>query len=333
MIKGSFMRAMAINAFGGGDQLKLIDLPSPEPGPDEIRVKLQYAAVNPAEWKFREGFGQRFASFKTNFPFVLGLEGAGTIDKVGASVTQFVPGDRVVFRCDQRSGAPGSYAEFAVTKENAAAKIPDGISITDAATMPVAGLTAYQAVAHTGGVAPGQVVLVHGAAGGVGGFAVQFAKVLGAQVAATCNTRNGDYVGQMGADHLIFYDAGSITDAARLWRPEGFDSIIDCVGYHSLKEPLSLLKSGGIDVRIITLSDSDDESPTSEEAEREGKRAMVKVVDRATAQADMREILKLMVEGKVKPPEVTVLPLVQVAEAHRLLEERQVRGKLLLQVA
>lgn len=326
------MRAMAIEAFGGPENLHMIELPDPQPGDGEVRVQLQFVAVNPADFKFRQGLGRRFPGYKASFPYVLGLEGAGVIDQVGAGVTQFAPGDRVVVRCDPRAGAQGSYAQLIVANQAGVAKIPDGTPMVDAATMPVAGVTAYQAVIHEARAGADKTFLVHGAAGGVGGFAVEFAKAAGARVVATCHSRNRAYVERLGADGIIPYDAGPVAAQAAGAGSDGYDAIIDCVGGHTLEHPLALLKAGGIDVRIITLSDSDNESPSPDEAAAQGKRVVSKVVDRATAQADMTVILALMAAGKVAPPQVDVLPLHQAGEAHRRLEARLVRGKLLLEI-
>ena len=214
------MKAIAFEKFGGPEQLLFLDLPKPEPGPGEVQVRMAWASVNPADWKSRAGWLQTLPIYKPTFPLVLGLDGAGTIEKVGPGVTGLAPGTRVFVRSHHSAGKWGTYAEFTVTTADYVTPVPEGVSLADAATVPTEALAAWDGIVDTGGLKAGQTALVTGAAGAVGCFAIQFAKAAGARVAGTCSAGNTGYVLGLGADAAIDY-RGDITADLRRFAPEG----------------------------------------------------------------------------------------------------------------
>ena len=214
--------------------------------------------------------------------------------------------------------------------------MPKSLSFAQAAAVPVAALTAFQALFHAekgGGMIPGQKVLIHGAAGGVGSFAVQFAKSGGLLVAATCGTNNVAYVRSLGADRVIDYKTEDIGRAIRDWSAEGVDVVLDIVGSTTLPHALDMLRPGGRLVSILTVTADGDIERDRKEAERRGFRKIAFIIDFDRARDSMREITHLIDGGLVRVPPIDVLPLEHAARAHRMIETGHVRGKLVLKVA
>jgi NADPH2:quinone reductase len=179
------MKAMVIDRFGGPEVFRMAQVATPEPGPGEVLIKVAFAGVNPADWKCREGLLARYFEYK--FPFIVGFDAAGTVEKIGAGVTGFKPGDRVLTSSNQGVGEWGSYAEYVKSGIERVARVPEGISFADATTIPTAGGTAWGAVMDVGGAKPGQTFFINGGAGGVGSFAIQLAAMLGGRVIVTCD--------------------------------------------------------------------------------------------------------------------------------------------------
>jgi NADPH2:quinone reductase len=201
--------------------------------------------------------------------------------------------------------------------------------------VPVASLTAYQSLfyAQGGGMIPGQKVLIHGAAGGVGSFAVQFAKSGGLLVAATCGTANVEYVRSLGADRVIDYNNEVVCQAVRDWSTEGVDVVLDAVGPATLPQALDMLRPTGRLVNILTATADGDIERDRQEAERRGFRKIVFKIDFERAQESMREITSLVDCGSVHVPPINELPLEDAIRAHQMIETGHVRGKLVLKVA
>ncbi len=193
------MKAVRIHQFGGPDVLQVEDLPMPEPGPGEMRIQVMAAGVNPVDWKIRKGFGG------PPLPLTMGLDVAGVVDKVGPGVEMFHTGDRVF---GEAMPEYGGYTEYTLVKTSQVAQIPKSLDFVQAAAIPIAGITAWQALFDAGGLRAGQRVLIHGAAGGVGSFAVQFAKWKGAYVIGTASGKHIGFVESLGADLVIDYGAG-----------------------------------------------------------------------------------------------------------------------------
>jgi NADPH2:quinone reductase len=323
------MRAMVIDRFGGPEVLREAELPRPEPGPGELLVRVACAGVNPADWKTREGWLSQF--FQYRFPFVLGFDLAGTVVKVGEGVDAALVGRRVVAYSRQGHGEWGSYAEFAVVWVNAAVVLPDHVGDAEAASLPTAGITAWEALFESGQLQRGQRVLVHGGAGAVGSIAIQLAREAGTEVAATCSAANIGYVRELGAALAIDYRAGTLEADVKTWAPEGVDLVIDAVGQGSLPQAVMLTRRGGVIAPIATLIA--DESHDPQCAAERGVRIVPTMSNLQRSPAQLRELAARLSSGALKAPPLTILPLSKVAEAHRRVQAGGQRGKFVLQVS
>jgi NADPH2:quinone reductase len=212
--------------------------------------------------------------------------------------------------------------------------MPKSLNFAQAATVPIASLTAFQSLFHAekGGMIPGQKVLIHGAAGGVGSFAVQFAKSGGLLVAATCRTANVVYVRSLGADRFIDYRTEDVRQAVRDWSAEGVEVVLDTVGPATLPQALELLRPGGRLISILTVTADGDIERDRKEAERRGFRKAITVINWERARDSMREITHVIDGGLVRVPLIDVLPLEGAARAHEMIDTGHVRGKLVLKV-
>lgn len=323
------MRAMVLDAFGGPEVLHMAEIERPVASPGNVVVQVAYASVNPADWKSREGWLARY--FEYRFPFVVGFDAAGIVAEVGNGVEGLSVGDRVVTSSNQGIGERGSYAQFVRSKAERVARLPDRVSFREAATLPTAGMTAWQAVFDVGNAAPGMTVVVNGGAGGTGGFAIQLAKMAGAKVAATCSPRNFDYVKSLGADEAIDYREGDVYAKIRAWAPDGVDLVVDTVGQGTFVGVADVMKRGGIVAPIGTLIANE---PTIDPARAEaaGVTVVPTMATHENQPRQLRALVEALASGKIKAPEYTVLPLAEAGEAHRRVQEGHVRGKILLEV-
>lgn len=325
------MYAMVMNRVGGPEVMEWSELPTPAPGPNEVLIKIAYVSVNPADWKDREGHLARYYAYQ--FPYVIGMDAAGVVEQVGAGVTEYKAGDRVLTCSYHGKGKWGTYAEYVATPLQTVARLPAAVDFKRAATVPIAGLTAWQAVRDKGQVRAGQRVLVHGASGAVGSYALQFAKSFGAQVAATSSGRKADYVRSLGADLVIDYQSQDIAQETRRWAPDGVDAVIDCVSCDTLPRGYELVRSGGVLVSIPTLvGDGDVEGDMQRAAER-GVQKLFSVMNDEVAFRDLADIVALIDAGKVQVPPIEVMPLRAAGAAHELLKSGKVHGKIVLEVA
>lgn len=324
------MRAMVIDEFGGPETLHLAELPLPEPGPGEIRVKVAYCSVNPADWKTREGMLSKYIVY--NFPFILGFDLAGIVDAVGKDVSRFAPGDRVFGISRQGDGISGSYAEFTICAEAMLAPLPNGLSFEEAATLPVAGMTALGALVDVGEITAGQTVLINGGAGGVGSIAIQIAKAAGARVLTTCSPHNAAYVHGLGADAAIDYRNNDVVAEVNAICPGGVDLVVDAVGLNTLlPRATELVRCGGAFVEIETLISEASEAEIARAADA-GIRITSNMVASARMPDQLARIGQMAAQGKIKAPVTATLPLEGVAEAQRRIKEGHVRGKIAIAV-
>lgn len=325
------MRAMIIQQTGGPEVLQLGEVPTPEPGPGQMLIRIACAGVNPADWKDRQGMLAIYQPYR--FPYIIGFDAAGVVERVGPGVSTLQPGDRVFTTGNHGQGAWGSYAEYLVTEADRAAPIPLGMSFEAAAAIPVAALTGWQALFDRGDIKAGQRVLIHGGSGGLGSFAVQFARWAGAHVAATCGTSNLDYVRELGAERAIDYRQENIAAAVAAWAPEGLDLLIDAVGSSTLPDGLDLVRTGGTFVSIPTLTDDGDIAASlAAAAPRQIKRVFSTMSDVGCAPL-LTRIADLVMSGQVRLPPLQVLPLEQAAQAHQMIQRGHTRGKMVLKVA
>ncbi|MGE5311228.1 MAG: NADP-dependent oxidoreductase [Nitrospirota bacterium] len=315
------MKAIAIREFGGRDKLERMDLPVPEVGAGEVLVRVKGAGVNPVDWKIREGRLKDL--FPHRFPLIPGWDAAGIVEKIGPGVTRFRVGDEIFAYCRKPVVQGGAYAEYiALTEEHMAVK-PRNTTFTEAAGIPLAALTAYQALVDAAGVRSGERVLIHAAAGGVGGFGVQIAKDRGALVWGTAGSRNEDYVRSLGAERVIDYSRDDFRKVVRSAYPDGVDVVFDCVGGDVLKESVEIVRKGG---RLISIVDSLDERSLGRPDIR------FEFVFVAPNSTELSELGQMVEQGRLRVHLEEVLPLEAAAKAHELSESRHTRGKIVLSV-
>lgn len=315
------MKAMAIQEFGGRDKLQLMDLPVPDVGPEEVLVQVKAAGVNPVDWKIREGFLREVLPYE--FPIILGWDVAGVIKQVGSEVSQLQNSDEVYSYCRLPVMHYGSYAEYLVLPANIVSKKSESLSFEQAASVPLAALTAYQSLFGAGRLQSGETILIHAAAGGVGGFAVQLAKHHGATVIGTASPGNHDYVRGLGADRVIDYSTQDFRAVIREWYPLGIDLIYDCVGGDVLEHSVPILNSTG---RLITIVEPDQ----AKTMKSQGVNVEFVFVSPNARQLD--ELTKMADQGKLKTDISGTYPLEDAAQAHEKIESHHVRGKLVLTI-
>ena len=307
------MKAAYIEKFGGPEVLQYGDLPDPVAGPGEVVVDVHAATVNAADWKFRAGEYARHSNVK--FPQIPGRDFSGVVSAVGDGADLKV-GDAVFGVLG--AGKEGTYCEKIAIPAALVAKKPDGLSHINAAALALTGLTAINSVEDTLKLQRGETILIQGGAGGVAGFAIQFAKYLGARVITTCSAANVDYVRSLGADQVIDYNAQNFTRVV-----SGCDAVFDTVGGDVAKQSFAVLKPGGRAAFIASGA----EAPKPDRGDVTALRPPVPRSRKA-----MERIAELYVAGAVKPPEVKLYKLSQAADAHRLSQARHFRGKLVFQV-
>jgi len=327
------MRALVMTGFGLSDKnIAVQNMPLPECKANDLLIRVAAAGVNPVDWKECEGFLQPFYGVYEN-KWIPGYDAAGIVERVGAHVSRFVRGDRVVLFSDRRdNGHNGTFADYVRVLPSAVAKVPSHVDLAEAAAIPTAALTGYQALiaANKASLKAGNLVLIHGASGGVGSYAVQFAKSAGLKVAATCSAQNADFVTSLGADLVIDYSRDDIVRSVRNWAPQGMHAVIDCVSGGTLPDALDALRTGGKLISIATLTqDGDIAAETSRAAER-GCEKLLSIMNFDRIGEELAEILALMARGEVKSPPLTRYPLDRGADALEHMKRGGVRGKIVI---
>jgi NADPH:quinone reductase-like Zn-dependent oxidoreductase len=317
------MKAIVIDGYGGSDRLHLEERPDPAPGPGEILIDVRAAAVNPVDWKIRRGDLRAFLWLR--FPYIPGGDVAGEVIGVGSGVTRFKPGDAVVAFVDVRRG--GGYAERAIVKESAAALRVEALSFAEAAALPIAGCTALQALRDHGGLRQGGSVLINGGAGGVGHFAVQIAKAMGATVSATGGPSNVEFVRSLGADQVIDY-------TQELLRGLGgkYDVFFDAVAKRSFASVSSLLNPGGAYVTTLPDPSTLIFGPFLAMARLFIRARRAEFMWVRPEGSDLAFLGRLAEKGQLRPTIAQTFPLGQAGAAHALSEQGHVRGKIVLEV-
>ncbi|MBE9139787.1 NADP-dependent oxidoreductase [Nodosilinea sp. LEGE 07088] len=307
------MKAIQIHQYGGSETLTYEDIPRPEPAPEQVLVRIHAAGINPIDWKIRQGWLKEV--FPYPFPLVLGTDMSGVVEKVGAEVTTLQPGQAVYGLVDMTLS--GAYAEYGLGYATTIAPKPQTLSHLEAAAVPVVAQTAWQALFEVGNLQASQSVLIHAAAGGVGSFAVQFAKAKGLTVIGTASAQNLEFVRSLGADTVIDYHTSDLS-AAR-----GVDMVLDPIGGDTQARSWELLKPGGILVSTAAPPD-----PTLAE-KHQVRGTMIMVQPRSQLLSD---IAALIDAGKVKPKVSQVFPLAAARQAQELSQQGHTRGKIVLQV-
>lgn len=309
------MRAISQEALGGPEILKVVEVGRPAPRPNEVLVRVRAAGVNPTDWKHRATGG-----FLGGPPFTLGWDVSGVVEETGIGVALFKPGDEVFGMLPYPFGH-GSHAEYVTAPARALTHKPASVDHTQAGALPLVSLTAWQALVETADVQPGQRVLIHAAAGGVGHVAVQIAKARGAHVIGTASAGKHEFLRGLGADELIDYRETDFAEAAR-----DVDVVLDTIGGDYVQRSLRTLRKGGILVTILPRGSK--ELPV--EAERLGVRATEMLVD--ADHSGMKAIAELVEAGKLRAAIAGTFPLTDAAKAHELGDTGRTTGKLVLTV-
>ncbi|HET8668536.1 MAG TPA: NADP-dependent oxidoreductase, partial [Terriglobales bacterium] len=294
--------------------LRYEDAPMPAVGARDVLVRVVAASVNPVDWKIRAGYLQQMIPYQ--FPLTLGWDVSGVVEAVGTDVSRFKVGDAVFSRPDIKRN--GTYAEYVAIHEDEIARKPRTISHIEAATLPLAGIAAWEAIVTTAKIGAGQRVLIHAASGGVGSIAVQLAKSRGAHVIATTSEQNRALVQSLGADEVIDYRKTKFADAVH-----GVDAVFDTIGGQVQEASWSVLKSGGMLVSII--------SPPSEERARQmGVRCGYLFI--GPNSSILEQMAELVEKGKLRPVVGAEFALRDIAQAHALSETGHAVGKIALYV-
>lgn len=326
------MRAIVLNGPGKPEQFMLSEVPIPEVGAGEIRVRVQAAGLNPVDYKIAMNGHPNW-----HYPHISGADVAGVVDAIGEGVTLWKAGDRVVYHGDFTK--PGGFAEYNVTVAHTAAAIPEGVSFVDAAAFPCAGLTAYQILVRKMHMQRGQSILVHAGAGGVGGYAIQLARLFGASmILATASAGNADYVHSLGADYVLDYNHEDVhARVMELTAGEGIDLILNSVNRATAQKDLSVLAFGGQLACIAgapeTVADFQPSTKTFTlhklmlgGAYGSGRKAEDELATMAS------EFLQLLLEKKIDPNVRQVIALEEIPQALQQLSGRHVQGKIVAKI-
>ena len=309
------MRAISQATLGGPEVLELVEMPRPDPAATEVLVRVTAAGVNPVDWKVRAGGG-----FLGQPPFTVGWDIAGVVEELGRGVTRFPAGDRV-FGMPRFPKEAAAYAEYVTSASRQLARTPESIGDVEAAALPLAGLTAWQALVETADLQPGQRVLILGAAGGVGHLGVQIAKARGAHVIGTARSGKHPFLHELGIDEAIDYTSEWIGDRIR-----DVDVVLDLVGDEASPGALSLLRDGGLFIAV----------PSGAGVERlrelAGGRVRVTGILVEPDRAGLEAIAELVASGALRVHVERTFPLAHAAEAHELGETGRTQGKLVLTV-
>lgn len=333
------MKALVLNRYGGPETTELRDVPAPTPGPDDILVRVHAAGLNPVDFKIRDGMLKVVQGYR--MPVVMGNELAGVVEACGAGVAAFQPGDRIFARVPK--DRMGAFAELAVVPADHAALLPAGLDFSAAAGVPLAGLTALQALRDELALKPGSRVFIPGGAGGVGTFAIQLAKWLGAEVTTTASPRGRELVERLGADHIIDYTAQDFASEV-----QGMDGAFDLIGGDTLEKCFAVVKPGATVVSVAGM-------PEPLTATRDlGRGALLAVLFwfasfglRARARrhraqyrylfmhpsgAELAELAALIEQKRLEPVIDRVFPFADIADAFAYLESGRAKGKIVVRM-
>lgn len=312
------MKAAYINQYGPPEVLEYGEIEMPQLKPDQLLVKVHASSVNPIDWKIRSGWLKLLTGNK--FPLVLGFDLSGEVVSASHQAVRFQPGEAIYVRLDQLSG--GAYAEYAAVSEKVAAPKPKNITHEQAAAVPLAGLTALQALRDQGQLVQGQKVLINGASGGVGTFAIQIAKALAAEVTGVCSHKNIELVQSLGADRVIDYNQEDFTQGSTT-----YDLVFDVVGNRSLSKCQQILAPKGIYVTTQPTPKSYWQSFLSAFSRQKAKVILLK-----SSRLDLIYLKELIEAGQVRSIIDRVFPLSEIAAAHAYSETEHAVGKIVITV-
>lgn len=315
------MKAAYIESFSADENIKIGEISNPVPTDNEVCIAVAYAGVNPVDAKIAEGLLQ--SRLPHQFPLILGWEASGTVHSVGKNVTSFKKGDPVYLYCRKPTVQWGSWAEYLTAPVEYFSPAPKTISMAKSAGVPLAGLTAWQALFEKADLKPNEFVLIHGGGGGVGSFAIQWAALHGAKVITTASDAKTAYVKQLGAHEIIDYKKINFVDQIKKSHPQGIDVVFDTMGGNTYQDSFKVLKPGG---RIVSLL----EQPNEDLAKTFKVKADYLFVHPDGQQ--LREMVKLFDSGKASPPITREIPLEQVNEALKEIKSGHTLGKIVLKI-
>lgn len=310
------MKAVVIDQYGGIEVLKEREVNRPEINESQVLIEMHATSVNPIDWKIRKGYLKDMIPFQ--FPVILGCDAAGVIVEKGSKADSFHIGDRVFAR--PHTSAQGTYAEYVATEEDLLATIPDNISYNEAASVPLATLTAWQCLLDIGKIEQGDKVLVHAGAGGVGSMAIQIAKHFGAYVATTGSAKNEEFLKELGADLVIDYQKQDFEKVLK-----DYDFVLDAMGGDVQTKSYAVLKKGGVLVSIISTPD----------AKTAAEYGVAAVYHRLSAKGEqLKAVAKLIGDKKLKPIVGHVFSFSEqgLQAAHALSESHHARGKIVIEI-
>lgn len=315
------MKAVLFEAFGASDTLRVAEVPKPAAGKGEALIRIEHTAVNPVDWKIREGYLKDMMPHV--FPIIPGWDVSGVIEALGEGVEGFEVGAPVYAYARKPVVQGGTYAEYITLDANVLALRPTSLTSAQAASIPLAALTAWQALNDVAQLKRGERVLVTAGAGGVGSFAVQFAKLAGAEVATTASEGNHEYVLGLGADHAVDYRAADALDRLREHAPSGYDVVFDAAGGSALEQGFEVIKRGGRLVSIV-------ETPDADRAAASGIQSAFHFVEPSGEQ--LKTIADHIDASRVNVPALEVRNVKQAAAALDDSQKGHTRGKIVLAV-
>ncbi|MEH7741593.1 NADP-dependent oxidoreductase [Bacillus subtilis] len=308
------MRAFAINKYGGPEVLKEYDLPIPEVGDYDVLIEVENTGVSPYDWHVRRG--EQAGKINYPIPLILGWDVSGIVRKIGKNVKALKEGDAVI--ATQQLNRNGGYAEYIAVNEQTVVKKPNSLSFEEGATIPINGLTVYQALMKYGKMSKGDRVFIQGGAGGVGIFGIQLAKAKGAYVVTTASEHNHEFLKTLGADKTIDYHKENFTDVI-----SDYDIVLDTQGGHTLAQSYEVLKEGG---RLISIRGQVDKEKANK------KNIEAYFVWTKLDRDDLIKVVNLYGDGTIKAYFDTIFPLSEVRKAHERSEKGHVRGKIVLKI-
>ncbi|HYE54429.1 MAG TPA: NADP-dependent oxidoreductase [Chitinophagaceae bacterium] len=313
------MRAIILKEQGGPENLSITELPTPEPGPADVLVEVHAISINPVDIKTRKG-GALYATLKKDEYAILGWDVSGVVKAVGAEVKQFKEGD-AVFGMVNFPGHGKAYAEYVVAPAAHLALKPDNCTHAEAAAATLAALTAWQVLVHQAGIQPGQHLLMHAAAGGVGHYAVQIAKHLGATVTGTASAANAGFLQELGVDHVIDYTTVNFEEQV-----SDVDMVFDPIGGETTRRSIQVLRPGGTLVSIVG-GVKDNLSPLFQQKSIKAKNYLVQ-----SSGSDMQQLAELIQQGILRSTISHQFSFDEMDKAHQQIETGKTRGKVVVNV-
>jgi NADPH:quinone reductase-like Zn-dependent oxidoreductase len=312
------IKAVGFYTYGSAEVLQEVTIERPMVTPNSVLIRVVAAGVNPADWQIRSGQFKLF--MRPTLPSIPGADVAGLVEEVGANVTTVCPGDPVYALLPTLNG--GGYAEYALADATAVAHIPPQLTFAQAAAVPLTALTALQALRDKAHLQPGAQILIYGASGGVGTFAVQIAKAYGARITATCSTRNIELVQSLGADKVIDYTKEKVTT-----EPAHYDVVFDAVNHFPFWRGMKVLRPGGLLVSVNPVL----ANPVTRMIAGVRRRSVQSLMVQANG-ADLATLQPWFATGQIRPVIDECYPLMRAAAAHGHSQTERVRGKLVLVV-